>query len=343
MENLIRLQKVLSDQGVASRRKAEEMIRQGQVKVNGHPAQLGQKVNPARDLITIDGQRLYIGRETHKYYIMLNKPRGYVTTMSDELGRRCVAELVEDLPERVYPIGRLDKDSEGLLLLTNDGDFANMIMHPSHHVSKTYRVTVRPDITDAQTIQLSTGVVIDGKKTSPAHITVLEKQPGRVVVQFVIYEGRNRQVRKMCEAVGLEVARLKRTAIGPLKLGMLAPGKWRELKPGEVGMLRNAVRAASGAPEVLNDLDETVLSPKAPKAAPSRDRRDAARPRPENGPRRRWEEDSRPAPKGRGPKPAPKSFGKGEGKPFGKPAGRPGKGPRSGKGPGPKGSFNRKG
>lgn len=259
MEKGTRIQKVLSEQGIASRRKAEEWIEQGKIKVNGRPALLGQKINPNRDVVTIDGERVYFQKSSQKYYIMLHKPRGYVTTMSDELGRKCVAELVEDIPERVYPIGRLDKDSEGMLLFTNDGEFANLIMHPSHHVSKTYRVTVRPDVSDAQVVQLSTGVVIDGKKTSPAHVTVLEKEPGRVVMQVVIYEGRNRQVRKMCEAVGLEVARLKRTAIGPLKLGMLAPGKWRELRPGEIGMLRNAIKASSGAPELLNDLDDEIL------------------------------------------------------------------------------------
>ena len=266
MEKGTRIQKVLSEQGIVSRRKAEEWIEQGKIKVNGRPASLGQRINPNRDVVTIDGERVYFQKSSQKYYIMLHKPRGYVTTMSDELGRKCVAELVEDVPERVYPIGRLDKDSEGMLLFTNDGDFANLIMHPSHHVSKTYRVTVRPDISDAQVIQLSTGVVIDGKKTSPAHVTVLEKAPGRVVLQVVIYEGRNRQVRKMCEAVGLEVARLKRTAIGPLKLGMLAPGKWRELRPGEIGMIRNAVKTSAGTPEVLGDLDEELLG----KAAKSR-------------------------------------------------------------------------
>lgn len=266
MEKGTRIQKVLSEQGIVSRRKAEEWIEQGKIKVNGRPASLGQKINPNRDVVTIDGERVYFQKSSQKYYIMLHKPRGYVTTMNDELGRKCVAELVEDVPERVYPIGRLDKDSEGMLLFTNDEDFANLIMHPSHHVSKTYRVTVRPDISDAQVIQLSTGVVIDGKKTSPAHVTVLEKAPGRVVLQVVIYEGRNRQVRKMCEAVGLEVARLKRTAIGPLKLGMLAPGKWRELRPGEIGMIRNAVKTSAGTPEVLGDLDEELLG----KAAKSR-------------------------------------------------------------------------
>ena len=242
MSNETRIQKVLSENGIASRRKAEELIQKGKIQINGHPAELGQKINPYRDVVTVNGERVYLNNKTHKVYIMLHKPRGYVTTMSDELGRRCVKELVEDAPERVYPIGRLDKDSEGLLLMTNDGDFANLIMHPSHHVSKSYRVTVRPDISDEQLTQLSSGVVIDGKKTAPAVIHVLEKEVGRVVLQITIHEGRNRQIRKMCEAVGLEVARLKRTTVGPLKLGMLQPGEWRELKPAEVGMLRNAVK-----------------------------------------------------------------------------------------------------
>ncbi|MBQ7981435.1 MAG: rRNA pseudouridine synthase, partial [Oscillospiraceae bacterium] len=187
------------------------------------------------------GERIYLSKKREKYYIMLNKPRGYVTTMSDELDRRCVTELIEDFPERVYPIGRLDRNSEGLLLFTNDGKFANDIMHPSRHVSKTYRVTVRPGITDEQLVQLSEGVVIDGRKTLPANVTVLTQEQGRVVLQIVIREGRNRQVRKMCEAVGLEVARLKRTAIGPVKLGMLKPGTYRELSSEELRALRSAM------------------------------------------------------------------------------------------------------
>lgn len=242
MSNETRIQKLLSENGIVSRRKAEELIMQGKIQINGHPATLGQKINPYRDAVTINNERVYLNNKSHKVYIMLHKPRGYVTTMSDELGRRCVKELVEDAPERVYPIGRLDKDSEGLLLMTNDGDFANLIMHPSHHVSKTYRVTVRPSVSDAQMIQLSSGIEIDGKKTAPAVIHVLDKEPGRVVLQITIHEGRNRQIRKMCEAVGLEVARLKRVSVGPIKLGMLQPGEWRELKPTEVGMLRNAVK-----------------------------------------------------------------------------------------------------
>lgn len=236
----IRLQKLIAESGLCSRRKAEEYIKQGKVKVNGHVASIGDGAT-LKDVISVDGERIYLSKKREKYYIMLNKPRGYVTTMSDELDRRCVTELLEDFPERVYPIGRLDRNSEGLLLFTNDGKFANDIMHPSRHVSKTYRVTVRPGITDEQLVQLSEGVVIDGRRTLPANVTVLTQEQGRVVIQVVIREGRNRQVRKMCEAVGLEVARLKRTAIGPVKLGMLKPGTHRELTSEELRALRSAM------------------------------------------------------------------------------------------------------
>lgn len=236
----IRLQKIIAESGLCSRRKAEEYIKQGKVKVNGRVASIGDGAT-MKDVISVDGERIYLSKRREKYYIMLNKPRGYVTTMSDELDRRCVTELLEDFPERVYPIGRLDRNSEGLLLFTNDGKFANDIMHPSRHVSKTYRVTVRPGITDEQLVQLSEGVVIDDRKTLPANVTVLTQEQGRVVLQIVIREGRNRQVRKMCEAVGLEVARLKRTAIGPVKLGMLKPGTYRELTSEELRALRSAM------------------------------------------------------------------------------------------------------
>ena len=245
----MRIHKALADNGIASRRAAEKMIEEGRVTVNGRKAIIGQDINPARDIIHIDGERVYFERKQTKYYIMLNKPRGYVTTMSDELGRRCVAELVEDVNARVYPIGRLDKDSEGLLLLTNDGDFANMIMHPSHHISKTYRVTVRPEVSEDQLIELSTGVTLDdGTVTMPAQVQVDDKSEGRTVLRMTIFEGKNRQIRRMCEALGLEVARLRRVSVGPVKLGMLQPGKWRELTPTEVGAIRNAVvEANSGA------------------------------------------------------------------------------------------------
>jgi len=236
-----RIQKIIADSGVCSRRKAEEYIAAGRVKVNGRPCKLGDKALPGKDIITLDGEKIMVARRRNLYYLMLHKPRGYVTTMNDEFGRKNVIDLLEGFPERVYPVGRLDKDSEGLLLLTNDGNFANEIMHPSHHVSKTYRVTVRPDISDEQLVQLSAGVEIDGRKTEECIVTVLDKQPGRVVLQMTIHEGRNRQIRKMCETVGLEVARLKRTSIGPLKLGMLQPGDYRELKPDELRAIRTAV------------------------------------------------------------------------------------------------------
>lgn len=237
----IRLQKIISERSSYSRRKAEELIADGKVKVNGHPAKLGDKARPGKDIITVEGERLASPSKRKLYYLMLNKPRGYVTTMRDEKGRRCITELLEDIPERVYPIGRLDRVSEGLLLLTNDGGFANDIMHPSRHVGKTYRVTIHPDVTEEQLAHLSVGVEIDGEMTAPASVIVLTKQPGRVVLQMVIHEGRNRQIRKMCEAVGLEVGRLKRTAVGPVKLGMLKPGTWRELTNEELRALRNAI------------------------------------------------------------------------------------------------------
>lgn len=238
----IRIQKVLADAGVCSRRKAEELIARGKVKVNGHPAEIGMKIDPRADLITVMGERVYLPKKKSTRYIMMNKPRGYVTTVSDDQNRRCVMDLLEDVEERVYPVGRLDRNSEGLLLFTNDGDFANDMMHPSRHVTKTYRVTVRPDVTDEQTVRLSEGVEIDGRKTAPAFVRVLTKEPGRVVMEIVIHEGRNRQVRKMCEAVGLEVARLKRTSIGPLRLGMLKPGAYRDLTSEELKAVRNAVK-----------------------------------------------------------------------------------------------------
>lgn len=234
-DDRIRLQKYLSMCAVASRRKAEELIAQGKVKVNGKAAQIGDKISPKHDTVTVSGRKI-VGSRKH-YYIMLHKPRGYITTMDDEMGRKCVAELVRDVGARVYPVGRLDKDSEGLLLMTNDGEFANHMTHPSKHIPKTYRVTVRPDVTEDMLTAFATGMEIDGRITAPADAHIIEKQDNRVVMEIVLYEGRNRQIRKMCESLGLEVARLKRTSMGSLKLGMLPPGKWRELKEDEVHKL----------------------------------------------------------------------------------------------------------
>ena len=228
----IRLQKFISQCGIASRRKAEELIAQGRVKINGKTAELGDKVTPG-DKVYINGKRVVMPKTKHRY-IMLNKPRGFITTMSDERGRRCVAELVENVGERVYPVGRLDKDSEGMLVFTNDGEFANKLMHPRNSIYKFYRVTVRPDISEEQLVKLETGVELDGKKTAPVIVHVIQKEPGRVVLEMILHEGKNREIRRMCEAVGLEVARLRRTQIGGVKLGMLKQGDWRDLTEKEV-------------------------------------------------------------------------------------------------------------
>lgn len=231
---------MIADSGFCSRRKAEALITQGRVRLNGRSVKLGDKCG-FKDIITVDGERIAVPRKKNYVYIMLNKPRGYVTTVSDELDRKCVMDLLTNVEERVYPVGRLDRNSEGLLLFTNDGEFANNIMHPSRHISKTYHVTVRPDISDEQLVRLSEGVEIDGRKTLPASVVVKEKETGRVVLLITIREGRNRQIRKMCEAVGLEVARLRRISIGSLKLGMLKPGTYRELTSEELRVLRSAM------------------------------------------------------------------------------------------------------
>lgn len=232
--NDVRLQKFMAECGVASRRKSEELIEMGKVKVNGHAAHIGDKVNPKKDIVTVRGKR--INKVDRMYYIMLNKPRGYVTTVSDELGRKTVMDLV-DVPVRVYPVGRLDKDSEGLLILTNDGSFANALTHPKHNYAKVYRVTVRPAVNDDILDRLRNGIEIDGRKTAPCDVNVITEEEGRVVLEFILREGRNRQIRKMCEAVDLEVARLKRISIGPVKLGMLQTGKTRMLTDNEVRKL----------------------------------------------------------------------------------------------------------
>ena len=232
--NEVRLQKFMAECGVASRRKSEELIEMGKVRVNGHIARIGDKVNPKKDSVTVRGKK--INKVDRMYYIMLNKPRGYVTTVSDELGRKTVMDLI-DVKARVYPVGRLDKDSEGLLILTNDGSFANALTHPKHNYAKVYRVTVRPSVNDEILEKLRNGIEIDGRKTAPCDVNVITEEEGRVVLEFILREGRNRQIRKMCEAVDLEVARLKRISIGPVKLGMLQTGKSRQLTDNEVRKL----------------------------------------------------------------------------------------------------------
>lgn len=239
--NEVRLQKFMAEQGVASRRKSEDLIRAGKVKVNGHVAEIGMKINPRKDLVTVGKQKLTNVKNRKMVYVMLNKPRGYVTTVSDELGRKTVMDLLPDFGCRIYPVGRLDKDSEGLLLLTNDGSFTNCMTHPSHEYAKVYRVTVRPVVNDDILFNLRNGIEIDGRMTAPCEVTVLTEEENRVVLEFILHEGRNRQIRKMCESQGLEVARLKRISIGPVKLGMLKQGDYRELTEQDVKkLLRSA-------------------------------------------------------------------------------------------------------
>lgn len=241
-----RIQKVMAEGGVCSRRAAEEMIRAGRVLVNGRPVKLGDKMNPAKDHLTVDHKTVPLAKKREHVYIMMNKPRGYVTTAKDELGRKTVMELLAGVEQRVYPVGRLDKDSEGLLLLTNDGDFANQMTHPKHGISKLYRVTVRPQATEEQLATLASGVTLDdGSRTQPAGVRVITEQDNRTVMEISIKEGKNRQIRRMCEAVNLTVIRLKRSAMGAVKLGMLQPGHIRPLTPTEITSLKAAATKAA--------------------------------------------------------------------------------------------------
>lgn len=238
-EEKIRLQKFMTQCGVASRRKSEVIILEQRVTVNDMPAELGQRIFPNSDVVKVDGKQI---QQTNKnYYIMLNKPRGYLTSMKDDRGRKTVADLVKNIKTRVYPIGRLDLTSEGLLLMTNDGEFANAMMHPSSRIPKIYRVTVSPVIKNEQIEQLENGIDIDGKLTLPAQVKRIKSAEDRSVIEITIYEGRNRQIRYMCEAVGLKVRRLRRIAIGALTLGQLKPGQHRELNNEEIEYLKTLI------------------------------------------------------------------------------------------------------
>ena len=238
----VRIQKIIADSGYCSRRRAEEYIQQGLVKVNGRPCKLGDKADPKNDLITVNSEK--IGTQGTLRYIKLYKPRGYMTTMSDSHGKKLITELLDGIEERVYPVGRLDKDSEGLILLTNDGEFANSIMPPTKHIKKKYRVTVRGEVSDDNLTTLASGVKIDTGVTLPCTVAVLAEEENRTVLEFVISEGKNRQIRKMCEAVKLEVVRLKRSAVGNIKLGMLKPGEWEDISPAELKVLKGMISPA---------------------------------------------------------------------------------------------------
>ena len=230
-----RLQKILSACGEASRRQAEEMLRAGRVSVNGKPAALGDRAILGEDEITLDGRPLVPPGE--RMYLMLHKPRGYVTTLSDEQGRPTVKELVADCGRRVYPVGRLDLDSEGLLLLTDDGDLAQRLTHPSHEVDKTYLAWVQGDVEKALPL-LQKPMRLDGALLSPARVRVQRRGAESSLLSIVIHQGKNRQVRRMCALAGLHVTRLKRIAVGPVELGRLEKGKWRPLTEAELACLR---------------------------------------------------------------------------------------------------------
>lgn len=235
----IRLQKYISDCGIMSRRAAEREIEAGSITVNGEPAYIGQKIDPARDEVRYKNRVIKKARGSRYVYIMLNKPTGYVTTMSDDKGRKCVAELVADAGVRVYPVGRLDMDSEGLLLMTNDGELANTLTHPRHEIPKYYTVKLNCEITNEQLEKLRAPMTIDDYEIQPVRCEIMLRKNGYTQLAMELYEGRNRQIRKMCEQVGAEVLKLRRVAIGHLELEGLSIGKWRYLDHDEVEYLKD--------------------------------------------------------------------------------------------------------
>ncbi|KAF5059629.1 pseudouridine synthase [Oscillibacter valericigenes] len=229
-----RLQKLLSAAGLCSRRTAEDWLAAGRVRVNGRTAQIGDRADPDRDDVQVDGVPLR--KKENKTYILLNKPRGYVTTLSDEKGRPTVAELVRDAGTRVFPVGRLDMDSEGLLLLTNDGELMQRLIHPSFQIDKTYQVDVNGFQADSA-VKLSSITELDGEAIHQATVEVISKAADRARLSVVIHEGKNRQIRRMCAACGLTVRRLRRVREHTLELGDLPVGKWRHLTAAELTAL----------------------------------------------------------------------------------------------------------
>ena len=229
-----RIQKILASRGIASRRACEDMIVAGRVTCNGKICVLGESADPDKDILMADGHPLPALQKST--YIMLHKPKGYVTTMSDEKGRKNVSELVSQCPQRVYPVGRLDMDSEGLLIMTNDGEFANRLMHPSHEIDKVYCVTVK-GYSSAALELVQRAIVLDGYRIQKPKVEVLSAMGGQAQLRITIHEGRNRQVRRMCAAAGMQVKKLVRIAEGQLELGQLPSGKWRYLTEEEISLL----------------------------------------------------------------------------------------------------------
>lgn len=237
----IRLQKYIADSGLMSRRAAEKEIEMGNVSVNGHVASLGTKVDPKNDNITYKGKKIRY-EKTEYVYIMMNKPRGYLSSTSDDRDRKCVIDLLAGVKTRVYPVGRLDLVSEGMLLLTNDGELKNRLTHPSHSIAKVYRVKVGGKVSDEQYEILTSELIIDDYKIKPVDVVVQETDETGTVLKMTLHEGRNRQIRKMCEQAGLTVKRLSRVSIGNLKLDGLPVGKWRYLDEKEVEYLYKATK-----------------------------------------------------------------------------------------------------
>ncbi len=232
----IKLQKYISDCGLMSRRKAEAEIENGAFTINGEPAVLGNRVFPGKDVVEYRGEQ--VAPQSRKYYVMLNKPQGYVTTTADELGRKNVCSLV-DLPARLYPVGRLDYNSEGLLLLTNDGEFANRMTHPRYEHKKRYLVTVAGRIENNALDMIQHLRELDGEPINPVEVKLAERNENASKLIFTLTEGKNREIRRICEKAGLSIMQLKRFALGPLQLGELAPGSWRHLTPEEIKELKN--------------------------------------------------------------------------------------------------------
>ena len=239
----IRIQKFFTDCGILSRRAAEEEIKKGRVKVNGIVAEVGQKIDPAHDRVEYRGQVISASSKPRFTYVMLNKPRGYLSTVTDDRGRHCVTELVEDTGVRLYPVGRLDMDSEGLLLLTNDGELTNRLTHPKHEIPKIYHVKIRGIVTADQVKALSRPMIIDGYQILPVKTELISVKDDASTLRMTLFEGRNRQIRKMCETQSLEIQKLCRVAIGDIKLGNLAPGKWRYLTRTQVEYLKGKATA----------------------------------------------------------------------------------------------------
>ena len=238
-ENSIKVQKYFSDCGVMSRRAAEEAIKKGLVRVNGEVVSEGERIIPGVDLVEYNGVPV-IPSADKKTYVLLNKPRGFGTTLSDEKGRRTVAELVASVGTRIYPVGRLDMDSDGLLLFTDDGELTNKLTHPRHEIPKIYHVTVSGKVSREKIDALSSPMIIDGYKILPVKTRVIDEGVSSSTLEMTLYEGRNRQIRKMCQQQNLKITRLCRVAIGNIRLGSLAVGKWRYLTPAEVAYLKES-------------------------------------------------------------------------------------------------------